>query len=135
MIDINLHPTARMLRQFAAAWLVVVTALGVNQWLLRGNPAVGAALVGAGVALGVVGLLRPAAVRWLFVVCTVAAFPVGWIVSQVMLLVLFLSMITPIALLFKAMGRDRLLRRRPQQGSYWKRKMATEDVRRYLRQY
>lgn len=135
MIDINLRPTDRMLRQFAAAWLLVVTALGANQWLLRGNPRIGAALVAAGLVFGVVGLLLPRAVRWLFVICTVAAFPIGWVVSQVMLLVLFAIVITPVALLFKAMGRDRLSRRRSKQESYWKPKSGTEDVRRYLRQY
>ncbi len=135
MIDINLRPTDRMLRQFAAAWLLVVTALGANQWLLRGNPRIGAALIAAGIVLGIVGLMLPRAVCWLFVICTVAAFPVGWVVSQVMLLVLFAAVITPVALLFKATGRDRLSRRRSSQESYWKRKIATEDVRRYLRQY
>ena len=135
MIDINLRPTDRMLRQFSAAWLVMVTALAANQWLWRGNPRIGAALVVAGVVPGMSGLLVPRTVRWLFVACTIAAFPIGWVVSQVMLLVLFLVVITPVALLFNMTGRDRLARRRSSQESYWKRKIATEDVRRYLRQY
>jgi hypothetical protein len=136
MIDIDLHPTDRVLRQIAVAWLVVLGMLGGNQWLVRGHARAGLALVAVAVAVGLAGLLRPTAVRWIFVACTVAAFPIGWVVSQVMLLVLFVGVITPIALLFKLQGRDRLSRRRnPGQQSYWKPKAAAHDVRRYLRQY
>jgi hypothetical protein len=136
MIEINLRPTDRMLRQFSGAWLVVLSALAVNQWLLRGHPRAGAALLIIAAVPGIAGLLRPRTVRWLLVACTVAAFPIGWLVSQAMLLILFALVITPVALLFKLRGRDRLSRKRqPRQESYWKPKAPAEDVRRYLRQY
>ena len=134
--DIDFHPTDRVLRQFAGAWLLVLGAIGASQWLLRGNARAGLALVVAGLVIGIAGLLRPMAVRWIFVAATVAAFPIGWVVSQVMLLVLFIGVITPIALLFKLQGRDRLARKRTiGQQSYWKPKAPARDVRRYLRQY
>jgi hypothetical protein len=136
MIAINLQPTDRILRQFAGAWLLVLSGVAANQWLMRGNPRVAAALLAAALLVGVAGLIRPPAVRWLFVGATVAAFPIGWVVSQVMLFVLFAVVITPVALLFKLRGRDRLARRgREQQASYWKPKTTTADMRRYLRQY
>jgi hypothetical protein len=135
MIDINLQPTHRILRQFAAAWLLVLSGVAANQWLMRGNPRGAAALLAVALIVGVAGLFRPPAVRWLFVGATVAAFPIGWVVSQVMLFVLFVVVMTPVALLFKLRGRDRLARRRTQQASYWKPKTTTADMRRYLRQY
>jgi saxitoxin biosynthesis operon SxtJ-like protein len=134
--DIDLHPTNRILRQFAAAWLIVLGALGANQWLLRDNSRGGIALLGVAVVVGGIGLLRPQSLRWVFIVLTIAAFPLGWVVSQVMLLVLFALVVTPVALLFKITGRDRLSRRRtPERPTYWKPKTAIHDVRRYLRQY
>ena len=136
MIHIDLNPPDRVLRQFAGAWLAVFTALAANQWLLRHNLRMAIALAIVGVAVGATGLLLPRAVRWIFAACTIAAFPIGWVVSQAMLLVLFVAVITPVALLFRLRGRDRLSRkRRPEQETYWKPKTATEDVRRYLRQY
>ena len=135
MMTLDLHPTDRMLRQFAGAWLLVFSGLAANQWLMRGHPRAAIVLAGLALLIGVAGLLRPRAVRWLFVAATVLAFPIGWVVSQVMLLVLFIGVMTPVALLFKAQGRDRLARKRSGQSSYWKGKTATEDVRRYLRQY
>ena len=134
--DIDFDPADRVLRQFAGAWLVVLGALGANQWLLRGNARVGLVLVVVALVIGTVGLLRPKSVRWIFVAATVAAFPIGWVVSQVMLLVMFIGVITPVALLFKLQGRDRLWRKRPSgQQTYWKPKATMRDVRRYLRQY
>ena len=92
-------------------------------------------LAGVAIIIGIAGLLRPRLVRWLFVAATVLAFPIGWVVSQVMLFVLFIGVMTPVALLFKAQRRDRLARTRSAQSSYWKPKTATQDMRRYLRQY
>lgn len=136
MIDLNLHPTDRMLRQFAGTWLLVFGGFAANRWLMHDDPRSAAALLMASLAVGVAGLIRPRAVRWLFVAATVAAFPLGWVVSQVMLVVLFVAVITPIALLFKLQGRDRLGRHRgAEQASYWKPKTSTTDMRRYLRQY
>jgi hypothetical protein len=135
MTTLDLHPTDRMLRQFAGAWLLVFSGLAANQWLMRGHARTAIALVGIALVTGVAGLLRPRLVRWLFVAATVLAFPIGWVVSQVMLVVLFIGVVTPVALLFKVQGRDRLARKRSAQSSYWKPKTAMEDVRRYLRQY
>lgn len=136
MIDLNLQPTDRMLRQFAGAWLLVFSAISASQWLTRGNPRAAAVFLVAAVVVGVMGMVRPRAVRWLFLAATVAAFPIGWIVSQVMLFVLFAAVITPVALLFRLRGRDRLGRRRPHgRASYWQPMTTTADIRRYLRQY
>src|ERR1041385_8530679 len=67
MIAINLHPTDRMLRQFAGAWLVAFSGLAATQWLLRGHLRTAAALFGVALIVGVAGLLRPRAGHWLFV--------------------------------------------------------------------
>ena len=131
--DIDLNPSSRVLRQFAAAWLLVLGAIGVNQWLLRGHPRIGIVLLAIAVVVGTIGLLRPQSIQTLFVACTVATFPIGWLVLQVMLLTLFAFVITPVALLFKISGRDGLWRKRtPERPTYW---APVQDVRRYLRQY
>ena len=134
--DIDLNPSSRILRQFAAVWLIVVGAIALNQWLVRGNPRVGIALLAIAVVASTLALLRPRFIRPVFLACTVATFPIGWLVSQVLLLTLFAIVITPVALLFKITGRDRLGRRRtPERPTYWKPRAPIQDVRRYLRQY
>lgn len=134
--DLPANPTPRTLRQFAAAWLVFLSAMGANQYWHRGHHTAGWALGSAALAFGLLGLWRPAAVRWLFVGAMVLAFPIGWVVSQVMLAVMFYGILTPLALGFRLRGRD-VLARKPVPGSttLWTTKSTTSDVRRYFRQY
>jgi hypothetical protein len=134
--DLPLHPRSRDLRQFSAGWLVFFVAWGAHRWLGHGPRALGVALCLLGVVVGGLGLFKPGAVRWLFLSWMVLVFPIGWLVSQVVLAVMFYGIITPVALLFR-LGRRDLLCRKPalDRPSYWTPKTTPEDVRRYLRQY
>jgi hypothetical protein len=134
--DLPLRPDARMLRQFAAGWLVFFAALGAFQAWGHGRPTLGAVLAVQGAVLGGLGLVWPGVLRPLFVIATVLAFPIGWVVSLVMLVLMYFGVMTPVGLLLRLRGRDALGRRRAAPGeSYWKPKPAVTDVRRYFRQY
>ena len=91
-------------------------AFGAHQYLVRKHPSVGLALMALAVVIGVLGLIKPAAVRWLFVGWMVVAFPIGWVISLLMLLLMFYGIITPVALLFRMRGRDLLCRKRRRTG-------------------
>jgi len=134
--DIPFRPTAKALRQFAAAWLIFFLAFGAYQYLVRRHPAVGLVLISLALVIGLLGLVRPAAVRWLFVGWMVVAFPIGWVISLVMLLVMFYGLITPVAVFFRLRGRDLLQRKPTSSGpTYWLPKPTPQDVRSYFRQY
>jgi hypothetical protein len=134
--DIPRDPSRQILRQFAGAWLVFFLAWGAHQGLARGRPPLGLGLAVLAVAVGVPGLIRPGAVRWLFVGWMVLAFPIGWLISQLTLLMMFYGMLTPIALFFRLTGRDPLCRKpTPGVSSYWTAKEQPRDMRRYFRQY
>jgi len=130
-----LKPTPRVLRQFAAAWLIFFLALAVVQLFLR-HRATAAGVLSVVALIGLAGLLKPSAVRWLFMGATVAAFPIGWVVTQVVLAVMFYAVLTPLALVFRLRGRDELqLRPKPEQTSFWITRHPERDVRRYLKQF
>lgn len=134
--DLNFRPEARVLRQFALLWLVFFIGFGTFQWMARGNTNAGMILGGIGCVLGGLGLALPGAIRWLYAVCMAVSFPIGWLLSQVMLAVLFYIIIMPIALLFRLRGRDLLQRKRlPEHKSLWLPKSLPQDVRSYFRQY
>jgi hypothetical protein len=134
--DIPLNPSARMLRQFAVAWLIFFLGLGVHQFLVRGHHGAGLGLGALALLVGGPGLARPMALRWLFVGWMILAFPIGWLISLLMLWIMFYCIITPVALIFRLRGRD-LLARKPAQhrASFWTDKNTPEDVSRYFRQY
>ena len=134
--DIQFKPTKKVLRQFAAAWLVFFLAWAAVQWLKRGHPRTALVLGALAVVVGGLGLVVPTAIRWIYVGCTIVAFPVGWVVSLVMLAVMFYCVITPVALFFRLRGRDLLHRAPPQDAaSFWTPKSLPLDVGRYFRQY
>jgi hypothetical protein len=120
-----------MLRQFSAAWLLVFLALALKHHHST------ARYIFAGVALiGVLGLVKPPAVRWLFIAATIAAFPIGWLVTLAALLVMFYLVLTPIALIFRWVGRDKLRLKRPAgKESLWIERRETPEPGRYLTQF
>jgi len=134
--DIQFQPTKKVLRQFAAAWLVFLLAAAAHQWLARGHQSAALILGVIAVVVGGFGLVVPPTIRWVYVGAVMLAFPIGWVVSQVMLAVMFFVVITPLALFFRVRGRDLLHRKSPQtDGTFWTTKSLPQDMRRYFRQY
>ena len=134
--DVQLDPPPKVLRQFAATWLVVLGGLGAWRGLARGQWQAGGVLVGLAAVVGVAGLIRPRLVRPIYVAAAVATFPVGWLLSWVVLGLVYFGVFTPVALAFRLIGRDPLHRRGgPPADSYWEPKPAPAEPGRYLRQY
>jgi len=108
--DIPWQPTTRLLRQFAMLCVLMFTGLAVMQWWHE-RFILATVLAAIAAASGVVGAARP---RWLgpvYVACMVLVFPLGWLVLNVCLAVVYFGMITPLACWFRLIGRDPLERR------------------------
>ena len=129
-------PSDKKLRQFAGLWIAFF--LGLAAW--RGwNGEQGAltwTLAAAAVVVGGLGLALPTAIRPVYRGWMIAAFPIGWTVSRVMLAALFFGVFTPVAAVFKGMRRDALrLRRAEGAGTYWTMEQSPDDLHRYFRQF
>ena len=93
-------------------------AMALRQAFAHGHPTAGW-MLGAIACIGLLGLLKPFIVRWLFIGATVAAFPIGWLVTQLMLAIMFYLVLTPVALVFRWRGRDELqLKRKTEQARF-----------------
>lgn len=130
-----MNPTARILRQFAGAWLAFFLLLSADEIWRRGNLPAG--LVLAAVALaGIAGLIRPKTMRLLFIAASTIAFPIGWVVSQVMLALIFFCVVTPMAFFWRARGRDVLqLKKKAEQSTFWISREPPPEPERYLKQF
>jgi hypothetical protein len=128
-------PPLRDLRLFGGLWTPIL--LLVLAWIGgRGGwpPAATGLVVGAAAAISLVGWLRPGWVRPLWLVLMAVAFPIGFVVSHLLLTLVWLLVFTPIALGLRLAGKDPLrLRRDPAATSYWVDHEQTEDVGRYFR--
>ena len=133
LLEVNWSPTARQLRQFGFLCLALLPALG--WWFAGLNWTVIGTLAGIGAALAAVGVAKPMALKPVFVGLTLAALPIGFVVSQLTLLALYFGVLTPIGLVFRLMGRDALERKfQPGADTYWQPKRRPAGVRSYYRQ-
>jgi hypothetical protein len=131
--DIPWRPPASTLRWFAAIWLIWFAALAGAAWF-RGNQSAALALLGVAILVGLLGLLHPPAVRYAFVASLVLTFPIGWLVSRLLLGVVFYCVFTPLGLFFRLIGRDALGRHfKLDHGSYWSPKPEPKGLRDYFR--
>ena len=134
--DIPFQPSDRILRQFAAGWLVVFTLLGWTQYYFKHRHQLGLILIGLAVVLGIPGLFRPKLLRPVFVGWMVLAFPIGWTISLLLLLLLYFVVFTPIGWVMRLAGRDLLGRKSvPGSETFWSPKRNAFDVTQYFRQY
>ena len=145
MLDIDLRPDDRRLRQFGFIALAAFGALAAMAWFERlvfafglgeARPFAAAALAGLGLLSALLSLLRPGANRPLYVGLTLMALPIGYLLSYLLMGALFYLLITPLGLLFRIIGRDPLHRRfEPEAGSYWISAAPRPPRERYFRQF
>jgi hypothetical protein len=126
--------TDRLLRQFAAIWLAVFGALAVYRGVVGGRPGLAAILSLVAVGAGVPGIFKPRTIEPTFRAAMAIAMPIGWIVSNVLLGVVFYLVITPVALFFRLIKRDALGRRVPGVRSQWVERRQSTDPRSYWHQ-
>jgi hypothetical protein len=146
LIEIDWKPDRRKLRGFGVICLVAFGAIGT--WIYFREHIFGfdvapptAAKLGcvlwtlAGLC-GLLGAAAPAALRPLYVALTAATLPIGYVLSHVMMGALFYLVVTPIGLVLRLMGRDAMCRRfEPKARTYWVRREAVTDMKRYYKQF
>ncbi len=85
----------------------------------------------------VVGWVIPSFMRLVFVGMSYLAWPIGFVVSHVVLAAVYYLVLTPIGLLMRVFGYDPMARRFDREAaSYWhERATAGSEAKRYFRQF
>ena len=131
--ELPLKPTSSVLRQFAGAWLVCFLALAFRFGLLKHSQA--GAILGLLSLAGIIGLVAPRALYWPFIILTIAAFPIGWAVTQLVLALMFYCVLSPLALIFRWRRRDTLQLRQRGSATYWFARDKQPPPENYLKQF
>jgi hypothetical protein len=127
--------TPRLLRQFAAIWLVFFGGLAAWGFFRGGRASVAWFWMVLALSVGLPGLVFPLAIRWVFVALLGITWPIGWVISKVLLATMFYGLFLPIGLLFRLLKRDALaLRPRRETPTYWLPKSGPADIQGYFRQ-
>lgn len=133
LVEINWQPSERQLRQFG---LICMIALPFVGWLWSAERQTMMILGGVGLALAAVGLIVPKVLKPIFLGLMLIALPIGLVVSEVALALIYYGVFLPIGICFKVARRDALKRTIERgQESYWEEKTKPADVASYYRQW
>lgn len=146
MLTPHWNPDRRTLRQFSAIWLGFLFFVGLYRaWRggafgtdipfgFEGPWIIPLVLWVLALGVGLPGLVAPALARPVYIGMTIVTFPIGWVVSHVLLAVVYFGLFAGFGLVFRLIGRDRLhLRFDRSASTYWKERPRRTDSSRYFR--
>ena len=129
-------PSDRVLRQFAAMWIIFFALIAARREFHHHQHNAALVLAVLAFTLGPLGLIWPRIIKPIFVGWMALAYPIGWLVSRVILGILFYGLFTPVAWIFRLKGRDSLgLKPQPGAETYWHAKPQAANDAQYLRQF
>ena len=145
LIELDLNPDDRTLRQFGliavvgfgllaacAYWEFWVFAFGLGSARLP----VAGSLAAVGVLSLLLGLIYPRANRVIYVGTAVIGYPIGFVLSYVIMGVLFFGIIAPIGAVLRLLGKSPLPRSYDRNATtYWSNVHPAKDQQSYFRQF
>ena len=136
MIDLNLNPSKKELRVFGLCALAFLCLVGWMVFRRTGSLPVAGAVAGLGVVLAGLALTVPQVLRPVWVVLMVVNYPIGWVVTHVVMALIFYLVVTPVGVIMRLTGRDPMERAFDRSAkTYWKPRRPDSGSARYFRQY
>lgn len=137
LVSLNLSPSQKQLKDFGLIGFIMCLIIGLLLFGLGKIPAIGFVIFGlAGIVLFILSRISATLIKPIYLGMIVATYPIGWVVSHVMMALFYYGIITPVALFFRILNRDPLCRKyEPEAESYWmpyKKKRPAKD---YFRQF
>ena len=135
LVKIDWRPSSRKLKHFGIA-MAVLCAMASAILYYKGHAYTALGLVVFGVAAGWLGIrnAKPAIyVYWLWMGISLV---LGLVVSPIVFMLFYYTVITPIGLFMRLIGRDKLMLKRPANAkTYWVDLSTITDRSRYERQF
>jgi hypothetical protein len=145
MIEINLNPDAKTLRQFGWIALVGFGFVAAIAWyeklvfafgLGEARQAVAGTFAALALYSGFFSLVWPKANRPVYLALTIVSYPIGFVLSHVIMGSLFFLLITPVGIAFRLLGRDPMERQwDPDTESYFNDCAAPRPKESYFKQF
>lgn len=136
LVQINWKPEEKTLVQFSELWMFFLGMVMAPLSYYQGNTKTAVVFWCLAVLGRLVGMIKPSWIKPLFLGLSILTFPIGFVVSHVVLFLVFALVFTPVGLWFRIMGRDSLHRRfDPDAKSYWEAYNPDRGRARYLRQF
>jgi ABC-type uncharacterized transport system permease subunit len=133
MIQVNRNPSPAELRWFGLILGLVIAVVGVALWW-RWSASAGITLWIVAGAIGVLYYALPSIRRHVYVGWSYLTFPIGWLITHVLLAIAYYLVLTPTGLVLRLAGRDPMRRRRDVR-SNWTAHRPVTDPARYFKQF
>ena len=135
LIRLNTRPSLRQLFQFGIAW-VVFFALAALFAAWRGSPVSPWWILALALIPPLIGWIFPGFLRGLFVVLAVVTFPIGFVVSHLILAALYYLVLTPTGLILRLVKMG-LFPKRPEPSlpTYWHSRSGARKPGDYFKPY
>jgi hypothetical protein len=136
LIEINKDPSRKELNWFGLIFALFFALVGTLLYWKFGAPRAAVILWWIAGALTVVYYAIPPLRRSVYLGWMYLAFPIGWVLSHVLLAIVYYLVFTPIGLIMRLLGRDPMRRRfEPERKSYWVEHRPGGAPSRYFRQF
>jgi hypothetical protein len=136
LLEIRTNPTKRELQWFGVLLLLFGGVVGAIVWWRTGSLTIPRYIWIAVAAVAAIYYAVPPARRPIFVGWIYATYPIGWVLSHVVLAAIFYVIFTAVGTLMRVVGYDPLARRIDRSApTYWVAREPVDDVQRYFRQY
>lgn len=133
LVDINWKPTPRELRKFGVTMIIGFGLFALVAWW-RDHPTLATVFAAIGAGAGLLGLTGTRAALVVYLPWMAIAFVMGNIMSRVIVGLFFFGMITPMGLVMRLIGRDKL-QLKNRRASYWDALPKPSDRAGYERQF
>ncbi len=134
--DFNIKPSSKMLREFGIIALFGFGLVGALLGLKWDAWTASYVLWALGAVSFVLALVQPRLLLPLYVALMVVAFPIGFVISNVILLALYFGLFTPFSMVFRLIGRDTMKRKfEPEAESYWIKRTGATPASQRFKQY
>ena len=136
MIHVDWNPSRRDVKVFSLLFVAFFGLIGywVYRWTGATTPA--AVTFSIGALIGIGGFFVPEAMRYIYIGWMAAVLPIGFVVSHVILAVIFYGVVTPVGLLMRLVGHDPMHRKFDTAAkSYWIPRDEQRSPKQYFRQF
>ncbi|MFA5240115.1 MAG: SxtJ family membrane protein [Phycisphaerae bacterium] len=137
MVEINWNPNRKELRGFAVAALIMSVVVSLLLYVFKGFAIQwGVIIVAAGFIVFLSGFICPKVTRMIYLGLILVTFPIGYVVSFILLATFYFLLLMPLGLFFRLIGRDALYRKFDSNAkSYWLPRQSPKKLDSYFHQF
>jgi hypothetical protein len=137
LIDINWKPDRNELRKFGATSMAMLILIAlVGYWLEHLTAVWSLYLCTAGLVIFILSRISAILIKPFYLLLYTIALPIGFVLTNILMAVIYFIILTPIGLIFRLIRRDPLRRKfNPRTRTYWLPHRNPDSLKRYFNQF